>query len=183
MAVPDRRLSANFWLHEFPGWNRPETTEADVARLRETVARVLQPIRNAMGTDVIPTSWTHWSSGAARTGSHAHGGTVDFVVADGRTFEAFEWGARHLAPTGYVGRWIYEPERSAAEGQRQGEHIHMAPVEAMVEHVGDPSIQVLVEREEGRYEFFRTAATWTAATLAMVGAWLWLASRPRTATS
>lgn len=150
----DRQLSANFWLREFPGWEN--ATEEDVARLRPTVSRVLQPLRSHMGVPVRPTSWKWWSSGVPRKGSHAHGGTVDFVVADGLTPEAFEWGAQHLIPSGYIGRWIYEPERRDSRGRvTQGEHIHMAPVEAMLEQHPERAdstlIQVLEEREEGSY--------------------------------
>lgn len=148
----DRRLSRNFWLHEFTGWQN--ATEEQVRRLQETVSRVLQPIRSEFGTEVVPTSWIQWSSGAMRTGSHAHGGAVDFVLPNNQTREAFEWGARYLVPAGYIGRWIYEPARSAAEGTRQGEHVHMAPREAMVA-LGEPDVQVLVEKQEGEYEFFR----------------------------
>lgn len=145
----DRQLSANFWLHEFPGWER--ATEADVDRLRPTVSRVLQPLRTYMGVPIYPSSWKWWSSGAERTGAHSDGGTVDFVVADGRTPEAFEWGAQHLIPSGYIGRWIYEPERSATEGEPQGEHIHMAPLSAMQAVFGKGDIQVLEEQGEGQY--------------------------------
>lgn len=173
----DRRLSANFWLHEFTGWER--ATEAQVRELEETVARVLQPIRNRFGK-VIPTSWIAWSSGELRDGSHAEGGTVDFIVGDSGelTREAFEWGARYLIPAGYIGRWIYEPARAAdpARGvRRQGEHIHMAPVRAMVASIGDARIQVLEELEEGQYVFFRTAALGLGALIAGAVAFFLLA--------
>lgn len=183
MAVANRRLSRNFVLSELPGWDHPSVTEAEVARLEETVARVLQPIRTRFGVPVYVSSWTTWSDGELRDGSHAHGGTVDFVVADGRTREAFEWAAATLVPGGYIGRLIYEPERSAAEGQRQGEHIHMAPREAMLEAFGDPAIQVLEETTEGDYRFFRTATALGLGALAVVAGWLFLAIRPRFATS
>lgn len=145
----DRQLSANFRLSEFPGWR--EASEHDVELLEETVARVLQPLRSAFGVRVRPTSWMRWSDNTPRTGAHAHGGTVDFVVDQGRTAEAFEWGAQELIPSGYIGRWIYEPTRTEAEGQAQGEHIHMAPRAAMVEQFADSRIQVLEERGEGDY--------------------------------
>lgn len=145
----DRQLSANFYLREFPGWR--DATEEDVDRLEETVARVLQPIRSTFGVPVRVTSWMRWGSGTERTGSHAHGGTVDFVVDQGRTPDVFEWGAQQLIPSGYIGRWIYEPTRTASEGQPQGEHIHVAPRAAMVEQFADGRIQVLEEREEGGY--------------------------------
>lgn len=167
MAQRDRRLSANFWLHEFTGWQ--DATDAQVRRLEETASRVLQPIRNKFGK-VTPTSWVSWRSGAPRTGSHAFGGTVDFVVDGGRTREAFEWGARYLVPAGYIGRWIYEPDRSAAEGQPQGEHVHMAPVVDMVDHVGDDRIQVLEELNEGNFVFYRVAAAATGGALLVAGA-------------
>ncbi|MGE0347372.1 MAG: hypothetical protein AB7N73_15030 [Gemmatimonadales bacterium] len=165
----DRQLSRNFRLSEFPGWER--ATEEDVARLEETVARVLQPIRTTFGVPVTPTSWMHWSSGEPRTGSHAHGGTVDFVVGAGLTPDVFEWGSQHLIPSGYIGRWIYEPARSAAEGTPQGEHIHMAPRDAMLEAFGDSKIQVLEEREEGNYFLhFEVAPVAWGALLAAAGA-------------
>lgn len=149
----DRQLGANFWLREFTGWQR--ATETQVARLQETVARVLQPIRSTFGVRVIPTSWIAWSSGELRTGTHADGGAVDFVLEDGLTDDAFEWGAQHLVPAGYIGRWIYEPARAAAPGvARQGEHIHMAPRRAQIAHQGraeGSAIQVLEERGEGEY--------------------------------
>ena len=166
MAQRDRRLSADFWLHEFTGWQ--DATDAQVRRLEETVSRVLQPLRNRFGK-VTPTSWVSWRSGAPRTGSHAFGGTVDFVVDGGRTREAFEWGARYLVPAGYIGRWIYEPDRSAAEGHPQGEHIHMAPVVDMVDHAGDPRIQVLEELDEGNFVFYRVAAAATGVGLLVAG--------------
>ena len=144
----DRQLSANLWLHEFPGWR--DATEADVRKLEPTVSRVLQPVRTAFGVPLRPTSWKWWSSGDPRTGSHADGGTVDFVLEQGRTADAFEWGAQHLIPSGYIGRWIYEPARAGGDSP-QGEHIHMAPQAAMVEAFSDPRIQVLEEREEGEY--------------------------------
>lgn len=145
----DRQLSANFRLSEFPGWR--DASEHDVELLEETVARVLQPIRSRFGVAVRPTSWMRWSTGELRTGAHAHGGTIDFVADRGMTPEVFEWGAQELIPSGYIGRWIYEPERSSAEGKAQGEHIHMAPRAAMVEQFADSRIQVLEERAEGDY--------------------------------
>ena len=169
----DRKLARDFWLHEFPGWER--ASEADVAALHETVARVLQPIRSHIGVPVRPSSWMWWSSGEPRSGAHSHPGTVDFYVDDGRTFEAFEWADRWLTPMGYIGRLIYEPARSAAEGRPQGEHIHMAPRSAMVDVFGDPRIQTLVEREEGRYEVFRSAAAGLGALA--IAAWVFLALR------
>lgn len=180
----DRQLSRDFWLHEFPGWER--ATERQVARLEETVARVLQPIRTTFDVAVFPSSWLWWSSGDPRTGAHAAdgdatAGTVDFVVDAGLTTDVFEWGSQHLTPSGYIGRWIYEPERSAAEGRRQGEHIHMAPREAMVEAFADSRIQVLEERAEGEYflHFELEPVAWGAlvAVAAAVAGYIILARR------
>lgn len=171
----DRKLSRDFWLHEFPGWGN--ATESDVAALQETVVRVLQPVRDAMGVPVRPSSWMWWSDGTGRTGSHSEPGTVDFVVDDGKTFEAFEWIDRHLVPMGYIGRNIYEPERSSDEGRPQGEHIHLAPRGAMVAVFDDPRIQSYVETSEGDYELFRAAAGLTAGGLALLAGWLFLAGR------
>lgn len=151
----DRQLSRNFWLNEFSGWEH--ASELEVAQAGELVARVLQPVRTVFGVPVTVTSWRRWSDGTPRTGAHAHG-AVDFVVGNGMTRQAFEWIAQHIVPTGYVGRLIYEPQRSAAEGQPQGEHIHLAPREAMVALNGDASIQVLEERAEGEYIMARIAA-------------------------
>lgn len=144
----DRKLAGDFWLHEFSGWEG--ASESQVARLRETVARVLQPLRNRYGT-VIPTSWLTWSSGARRAGSHAQGGTVDFVIPGADLFDVFQWGTTYLLPSGYIGRWIYEPERTALEGAPQGEHIHVAPRQDMIAYNGDSTIQALEETDEGRY--------------------------------
>lgn len=152
MAVADRQLSNNFWLHEFPGWDHPLTNERDVARLRESVQRVLQPIRNEFGP-VVPTSWMRWSDGSARDGSHAHGGTVDFQTPSASLRDVASWGVTYLLPSGYVGRWIYEPARAATDpGGRQGEHIHMAPRAAMLEALGIGDIGAYNETSEGRYE-------------------------------
>lgn len=149
----DTQLGGNFWLHEFPGWQL--ATDADVERLRVSVARVLQPARARFGR-LRPTSWMRWSNGELRTGAHAHGGTLDFVALDAPTRDVFEWGAEVLIPSGYIGRWIYEPEVPGV----QGEHIHMAPVDAMVEQFGDSRIQVLEEVSPGRYElWFETWGT------------------------
>lgn len=175
----DRKLSRDFWLREFPGWRR--ATEADVAALHETVIRVLQPIRDAMGVPVRPSSWMWWSDGTPRTGSHTQPGTVDFVVDDGKTNEAFVWADRHLLPMGYIGRLIYEPERSALEGRPQGEHIHMAPRRAMIEAFPDSAdagrVQSYVEISEGEYELFRTAAAAGVGGLALLAGLLFLANR------
>jgi hypothetical protein len=149
----DRQLSRDFHLHEFRGWER--ASEAQVARLAETVARVLQPIRSVFGVPVRPTSWVEWSDGTPRTGAHAAGGTVDFTVDDGRTREAHEWAHRFLIPSGYIGRLIYEPSRTFP---RQGEHVHMAPVADQVAAQGAERgsvIQVLEEGAEGEYSFAR----------------------------
>lgn len=144
----DRSLSGNFALHEFEGWER--ASETQVEALQETVARVLQPIRNRFGR-VRPTSWLYWSDGTPRTGAHAQGGTVDFVTPDADLWEVFEWGKTYLLPSGFVGRWIYEPHRTALEGAPQGEHIHMAPRGDMLAYNGDGRIQALEETDEGRY--------------------------------
>lgn len=139
----DRQLSGDFWLHEFPCWER--ATEADVAQLEESVPRVLQPVRNQFGP-VYPTSWKWWRAGCTpRTGAHRHG-ALDFEVSGGQTKDAWEWGNTHLLPSGYIGRWIYEPETAT-----QGEHIHMAPRSAMLAHNGDGRIQSLLERPDGSY--------------------------------
>ena len=171
----DRQLSRNFWLREFPGWER--ASEEDAQAAAETVARVLQPVRTALGVPVRVTSWMWWSNGTARTGAHSQPGTIDFVADDGLTFDAFEWANINLVPAGYIGRLIYEPARSAAEGIRQGEHVHMAPRAAMVEVFGDPAIQVLRETSEGRYTMYRVAAAWTAGAVALVAAFVFLLAR------
>ncbi len=176
----DRQLSRNFWLAEFPGFER--ASESDVAAVAETVARVLQPVRYAVGVPVRVSSWMWWSDGTPREGSHSQPGTVDFVVDGGRTRQAFEWATSNLIPTGYIGRLIYEPPRSAAEGTPQGEHVHLAPRAAMVEAFGDPDIQVLQEGAEGEYSFYRVAVGWGAGTLALLAAAVFLlARRPPTA--
>lgn len=144
----DKQLSRNFWLHEPPCWER--ATPQDVDRLQESVVRVAQPVRNMFGETRI-TSWMWWSTGCQpRTGTHSKGGTFDFqpVVADTR--EVFEWGATALLPSGYIGRWIYEPEVLDSQGNKiQGEHIHMAPRADMIAHNGDKTIKALVESPDG----------------------------------
>lgn len=162
----DRQLSRDFWLNEFSGWEN--LSELEVAQARELVARVLQPVRSVFGVPVYVTSYGTWSDGTPRTGAHAHG-AVDFVVANGFTRQAFEWLAQNVVPTGYVGRLIYEPQRSESEGQPQGEHIHLAPREAMVALNGDASIQVLEERAEGEYIMARIAAGLGASVAVLAG--------------
>lgn len=150
----DRQLSRNFWLHEAPCWQH--ATEADVAKLQETAARVLQPVRNQFGPVYI-TSWKWWTDGCEpRTGSHAQGGTVDFVVSGGRTEDAWQWGNTALMPSGYIGRWIYEPD-----GPSQNEHIHMAPRADMIAAFSDGAIKALRELPNGD---MYTYQEWTAGT-------------------
>lgn len=148
----DRLLSRNFTLSEVPHYEL--YTEDDVARLEETVARVLQPLRNRFGRIQI-SSGMYWAdSGEAREGAHSHAGTVDFVSLDTPLRKVWEHGSTFLIPAGYVGRWIYEPAREAdpARGVKaQGEHIHLAPREAMADVFGDRRIQVLEETTEGTY--------------------------------
>jgi hypothetical protein len=153
--IRDIQLSRNFWLREAPCWTLAD--EGNVDALQETVARVLQPIRNQFGPTYI-TSWMRWSADCERrTGAHAMGGTVDFVVP-GKTLQAWEWGNTHLMPTGYIGRWIYEPKTDT-----QGEHIHMAPRRDMVALNGDGRIQSLKELPDGNTFVFRE---WDAGTYA-----------------
>ena len=150
----DFQLSRDFWLHEAPCWAR--ATETDVAKLYETAARVLQPTRNKFGP-VHLTSWMWWTDGCTpRTGSHSQGGTVDFVVAGGQTLAAWEWGNTYLMPSGYIGRWIYEPETAL-----QGEHIHMSPRADMLAEYGDGRIQALKELPDGTHYVFQS---WEAGT-------------------
>lgn len=149
--ISDRHLSADFRLSEAPCWWL--ASEADVQLLQETAARILQPIRSHFGVPVHLSSWKWWSGCEPRNGVHAAGGTVDFVVADGLTRKAWEWGRDVLVPTGYIGRWIYEPERRDAAGVKtQGEHIHAAPRADMERIYGDGRIQVLEEVTEGQYK-------------------------------
>jgi len=122
-------LSRNFTLEEMPCHER--ATAADVARLQETVNRVLQPIRDAFGTTFV-TSWKWWADGCVpRTGAHAGGGTVDLVVPGAHLPDVFQWGLDNLDRS-YVGRWIYEPDVPHV----QGEHIHVAPIADMVAEFG-----------------------------------------------
>jgi len=155
----DRQLSRNFWLREFPCWER--ATDADVAELQQTVARVLQPARDTFGR-IKPTSWRWWSSGCTpRTGAHEHGGTVDVVPLDADPFTVFEWMKTTLLPSGYIGRLIYEPDwwlqggpepAGSTDRKVQGEHIHVAPWTAMVE-LGETEIMALVETEPNTYAY------------------------------
>ncbi len=151
--IADRQLTRDFWLHEIPCWEH--YTEEQAEQAQEATALVCQPIRNTFGRTEI-TSGRFWRNGCrARTGSHAHG-ALDIVVSGGRTREAWEWGATALMPSGYIGRWIYEPERLNARGQKlQGEHIHMAPRSAMLAYNGDGRIQVLEELPDGTTYVFQ----------------------------
>lgn len=151
----DRQLARNFWLRWVPCWTM--ATENDVAKLQETTARVLQPLRNEFGA-VYVTSWKWWSSGCvARTGSHAQGGTIDLSVeGQGNTLRAWEWGNTYLMPSGYIGRWIYEPATAT-----QGPHIHMSPRADMLAEFGDGRIQSLKELPDGGHYVFQE---WTAGT-------------------
>jgi len=145
--IADRQLSRDFWLHEIPCWELYTEAQADEAA--EFAARVAQPIRHQFGrTDI--TSGRYWAAGCVpRTGSHAFG-AMDLVVSGGRTKEAWKWGATALMPSGYIGRWIYEPTRYDETGRKiQGEHIHVAPREAMLAYNGDGRIQALEELEDG----------------------------------
>lgn len=148
--MEDFQLSRDFWLHEPPCWQL--ATPANAARLQETVVRVAQPVRNVWGRTYI-TSWMWWSGGCVpRDKTHAQGGTIDFVTTDAPMMEVFEWGATHLLPSGYIGRWIYEPERFDSRGRKvQGEHIHVAPRADMLAHNGDGTIKALVETADGKH--------------------------------
>lgn len=145
----DRKVGHWFWLHEFPCWWLASSSQ--IAALEETAARVLDPIRSRWGK-VVPTSWLWWSDGCTpRTGSHGQtGGTVDFVTPEANMRDVYEWGRRELLPSGYVGRWIYEPATTA-----QNEHIHMATREDMrLAYPGEPDkhrILALVETPGGGY--------------------------------
>lgn len=152
----DVQLSRDFWLHEAPCWEH--ASPADVAKLQESAARVLQPVREQFGETTIG-SWKWWRFLCIpRIKTHAQGGTVDFTVSGGQTRAAWEWGNTHLMPSGYIGRWIYEPAR---ESPRQGEHIHMAPRADMIAHNGDSSIKSLEELPDGSTYVFQE---WTAGT-------------------
>lgn len=138
------QLSRNFWLSEAPCWTK--ATPAQVAKLQETAQRVLQPIRNTWGPVTI-TSWLWWRNECTpRTGAHAHGGTVDFVTPGADLRDVWEWGKTYLLPSGYVGRWIWEPTTAT-----QGEHIHVAPRADMLALNGDGKILALEETPDGRY--------------------------------
>ena len=141
----DTRLGLNFRLGEFPCWQK--ATAGDVARLADTVRHVLQPVRDRWGR-VVVTSWKWWRAGCApRTGSHAEGGTVDFVTPDASLRDVFAWGVHHLLPLGHVGRWIYEPRTAT-----QGEHIHVASRADMLAQFGDGQALAFIERPAGGYD-------------------------------
>jgi hypothetical protein len=140
----DRQLSRDFWLREFSGWQ--DATELEVGRLHETVARVLQPVRDRWGP-VIPTSWLRWSDGSRRTGAHGVGGTVDFVTPSSPMRDVWEWGRVEILPAGYVGRWIYEPTFPG----EQREHIHVAPRDDMAAAYGRFDVGAYEETSPGVY--------------------------------
>lgn len=156
----DRQLSANFWLHEFPCYQK--ATEAQVGRLKETVQRVLQPFRNYIGRPVVPTSWMWWSSGCVpRVKSHnpgggLGGGTTDFDAPDLSDTDfrsAFSWGVTNLLPAGYLGRWILEPRMVDPDtGEKvQGRHIHAAPRDDMLAANLPGDIGAFLETSPGSY--------------------------------
>lgn len=150
----DVQLSSDFWLHEAPCWW--QANDHQVAQLEETAARVLQPVRDAYGLTEI-SSWLWWRDGCtARSGAHAGGGTVDFVVPGANMRDVWQWGRLYLVPSGYIGRWIYEPALTAEEnnGQPQGEHIHMATRADMIAYNGDSRIQVLEQLPSGEYVLY-----------------------------
>ena len=163
----DRRLSENFQLHEFPGWEI--ASEPDVERLQQTVDLVLQPARDQWGP-IRPTSWIYWSGGSPRTGAHADPGTVDFVPLMAGIEQVFAWVGRSIVPLGYIGRLINERD-----------HIHMQP------RLPGMEVQVLREPTEGVYVDASDVLPpgWTApvgipgvevtvAALGGPGAWGWL---------
>lgn len=135
---PDRRISRNFVLSEFSGWQT--ATAGEILRLEEFVHSVLQPIRDRWGV-IIPTSWRTWSSGEPRTGAHAQG-AVDFVPAEAPMMDVHMWAAYNLR--GRYGEIIDERD-----------HIHVTPP-----GVGGDG-EVLVEYREGEYAAVDpTAARW-----------------------
>lgn len=139
------QLSANFTLEEMPCWER--ATPADVARLQETVTNVLQPARDRWGR-IRVTSWKWWKSSSCspRTGSHAGGGTVDFISLDSPLRDVFEWGVGAL-DRDYVGRWIFEPYVAGV----QGAHIHVAPRADMWDQLAKADSSAWVEGPPNTY--------------------------------
>ena len=136
---PDRRLSLNFWLREFSGWET--ATALQLQRLEELVRTLLQPIRNRWGR-IVPTSWVRWHDGRPRTGDHADGGTVDFVPLDAGLEEVWEWTRLNL-PAAY-GVLILEPPETSLNGETG--HIH-ATRPGLRGRQGDAYVEV----EEGVY--------------------------------
>lgn len=154
-------LSRNFTLEEMPCYQH--ASSQDVARLQETVNRVLQPVRDVWGPTVV-SSWKWWRSGCQeRTGAHAGGGTVDFVVPGTNLHDVFLWGLSALDRS-YVGRWIYEPTMTdPGTGQvLQEEHIHVAPTSDMVEAFG-PSKGDSLAAVEGPQNVYTSVPGWGGA--------------------
>lgn len=132
MANLDRRLSLDFSLSEFRGWET--ATPAQIDQLQRVVNLVLQPARRRFGP-IIPTSWIKWSSGIPRTGPHATGGAVDFVARDATVDQVFAY-VRDTLPSSF-GTLIHERD-----------HVHVTA----------PGVQgrfgmVLLEPEEGVFQF------------------------------
>lgn len=144
------QLSRNFTLEEMPCYR--SATPLDIARLYDTVQNVLQPVRDRWGLTRV-TSWKWWRSGCVqRDGSHAGGGTVDFIVPGANLRDVFDWGVKELMPRGYIGRWIFEPEWRDDSGQLvQGEHIHVAPVRDMWEQTQRADSAAFVEGPPNTY--------------------------------
>lgn len=143
------QLGPDFTLEEMPCYEK--ASSSDVAKLRDTVTYVLQPIRNAFGP-VIVTSWRWWKANCrARTGPHSGGGTVDFVTPNADLRTVFAWGYLHL-PRTFVGRWIYEPSIPGPGGVlEQGEHVHVASRQDMRDVDGITDSAAYVMTSAGTY--------------------------------
>ena len=111
MRSPDRQLSRDFRLSEWPCWELASAVE--VAQLQQLTRDVLQPARDRWGA-IRPTSWRWWRDGCRpRTGDHA-AGAVDVVPLAASTREVARWLGEHRH--GRFGRVLDE-----------GDHLHITP--------------------------------------------------------
>lgn len=102
------RLSSNFRLSEFEGWDVASTRQLD--NLEALVTGLLQPARDVFGY-VDPSSWLR-SAAEDPSGAHRTGAAVDFVPLEAPIPVVHRWMAEQLA--GGFGELIDE-----------GDHIHV----------------------------------------------------------
>ncbi len=94
--IADRQLSTSLRLSAWPCWEH--ATESDLRWLSWTARNVWEPVIARWGP-LYFTSWKRWvRSGCveARTGDHAHPGTLDVVPARASVEEVHSWMGAHI---------------------------------------------------------------------------------------